>query len=125
MLSAEFGATVSVMVEQATAMTPEASDGPVVTVFRNRLRDDIDGYDETAVDMYLKATSMPGFMDFKQFTAEDGERVAIVQFDTLEHQQAWRNHPDHRVAQQRGRTEWYAEYHIQVCQVLSERNFGQ
>ncbi|MDT7732783.1 MAG: hypothetical protein QOK45_3070 [Mycobacterium sp.] len=106
-------------------MTPEASDGPVVTVFRNRLRDDIDGYDETAVDMYLKATSMPGFMDFKQFTAEDGERVAIVQFDTLEHQQAWRNHPDHRVAQQRGRTEWYAEYHIQVCQVLSERNFGQ
>jgi heme-degrading monooxygenase HmoA len=105
-------------------MTPEASDGPVVTVFRNRLRDDIDGYDETAVDMYLKATSMPGFMDFKQFTADDGERLALVQFDTWEHQQDWRNHPDHKVAQQRGRTEWYSEYHIQVCRVLSERNFG-
>ena len=97
----------------------------IVTVFRSRLRDELDGYEETADDMFATASAMPGFMDFKQFTADDGERVALVQFDSLEHQQQWRNHPDHRVAQQRGREEWYAEYRIQVCRVLSERNFGQ
>jgi heme-degrading monooxygenase HmoA len=113
------------MVEQATTMNAEESDSPIVTVFRSRLRDDSDGYEETAMDMFLKASSMPGFVDFKQFTADDGERVAIVQFDSLEHQDDWRNHPDHRAAQQRGRAEWYAEYRIQVCRVLSERNFGR
>ena len=97
----------------------------IVTVFRSRLRDELDGYEETAIDMFLKASSMPGFIDFKQFTADDGERVAIVQFDSLEPQKERRNHPDHRVAQRRGREEWYAEYRIQVCRVLSEHNFGQ
>jgi heme-degrading monooxygenase HmoA len=47
-----------------------------------------------------------------------------VQFDSLDHQKAWRNHPDHRIAQQRGREEWYAEYHIQVCQLISEHSFS-
>ena len=36
----------------------------------------------------------------------------------------WRNHPEHRVAQQRGRAEWYAEYRIQVCQLMWEHTFG-
>jgi heme-degrading monooxygenase HmoA len=113
------------MVEQATTMAPDEADGPIVTVFRSRLRGQLDGYDDTAIDMFLKASSMPGFMEFKQFTADDGERLALVQFDSREHQQQWRDHPDHRVAQRRGREEWYAEYRIQVCRVLSERNFGQ
>jgi heme-degrading monooxygenase HmoA len=106
-------------------MTAEASDGPIVTVFRNRLRDDINEYEETAGEMLAAASAMAGFLSFEQFTAADGERVAIIEFDTWEHHQAWANHPDHRVAQQRGRAEWYAEYRIQVCRVLSERSFGQ
>jgi heme-degrading monooxygenase HmoA len=100
-------------------------DGPIVTVFRSRLGDDLDGYDETAVDMFVKASAMPGFMSFKQFTADDGERVSLIEFDSLEHQKQWRNHPDHRVAQRRGREEWYAEYRIQVCRVVSEHSFGR
>jgi heme-degrading monooxygenase HmoA len=92
----------------------------IVTVFRSRLRDEVEGYDETADAMEAAARAMPGFLEFKQFTADDGERLALVQFDSLEHQNAWRDHPDHRVAQQRGRAEWYAEYRIQVCGVLSD-----
>jgi heme-degrading monooxygenase HmoA len=97
----------------------------ILTVFRNRLRDDLDGYQATADDMLATASALPGFMSFKQFVADDGERVAVIEFDTWEHHETWAKHPDHRVAQQRGRAEWYAEYRIQVCRVLSERNFGQ
>ena len=96
----------------------------IVTVFRNRLRDEIDGYEDTAGDMLAIASSMPGFVSFKQFAAPDGERLSVIEFDSLEHHEAWGNHPDHRVAQQRGRAEWYAEYRIQVCRVVSERSFG-
>lgn len=95
----------------------------IVTVFRSRLRDGPDGYDETADEMERLARAMPGFVAFKQFTADDGERLALVEFDSADHQRAWRDHPKHRVAQRRGREEWYAEYRIQVCRVVSERNF--
>ena len=102
---------------------PEAR--PVVTVFRSRLRPDAGGeYENTAARMLELAAEMPGFGGFKQFTAQDGERVSIIDFDSVEHEQAWRDHPEHRKAQQRGRDAFYAGYVIQVCEVLRERSFG-
>jgi heme-degrading monooxygenase HmoA len=97
----------------------------VVTVFRSRLRDDHRGYEETADEMEAAARAMPGFVDFKTFQANDGERVSIVVFDSPESHGAWRDDPRHRAAQQRGRKEWYAEYRIQVCSLEKEHNFPQ
>ena len=96
----------------------------IVTVFRSRLRDDREGYDETADEMEAAARAMPGFVDFKTFSADDGERVSLVRFDSIETHNAWRDDPRHRAAQHRGRQEWYAEYRIQVCELRSERTFG-
>ncbi|HEV3226262.1 MAG TPA: antibiotic biosynthesis monooxygenase [Acidimicrobiales bacterium] len=95
----------------------------IVTVFRSRLRERPEGYDETAGEMERAARAMPGFVDFKSFHAEDGERVSIVVFESIEAQRAWRDDARHRAAQQRGRDEWYAEYRIQVCELLSDRSF--
>ena len=44
----------------------------------------------------------------------DGEVVTIVEFVTLEQVRAWKDHPEHRQAQVRGRTEFFANYRIQV-----------
>jgi heme-degrading monooxygenase HmoA len=96
----------------------------MVTVFRSRLRDVHGGYDEKAEEMETAARAMPGFVDFKSFVADDGERVSIVVFDSPESQAAWRDHPDHRDAQRQGRDQWYAEYCIQVCELVSEHNFS-
>lgn len=95
----------------------------VVTVFRSRLRDQPAGYDETADEMEAAARAMPGFVDFKTFRADDGERVSIVVFDSPESHDAWRDDARHRAAQQRGRREWYEEYHIQVCSLVEERRY--
>ena len=46
---------------------------------------------------------MPGFVDFKSFVADDGERVSIVTFASVETHRAWRDHPEHRAAQHMGR----------------------
>lgn len=97
----------------------------VVTVFRSRLRDDAEGYEETADEMETAARAVPGFVDFKTFAADDGERVSIVVFDSPESHAAWRDDPRHRAAQQRGRKEWYAEYRIQVCSLEKEHTFRQ
>jgi heme-degrading monooxygenase HmoA len=66
---------------------------------------------------------MPGLVDVKSFTADDGERVTLVTFADAETQRAWREHPDHRHAQQAGRDRFYAEYSIQVCDCTRVRTF--
>lgn len=98
----------------------------IVTVFRSRLRPDADsrGYHELAAEMELLARTMPGFMDFKTFTAADGERVSIVAFDNAENHQHWRDHPDHRAAQRRGREDFYTDYRIVVGEVVKEVSFA-
>ena len=95
----------------------------VVTIFRSRLRAEHEGYEETADAMEAAARAMSGFVDFKTFRADDGERVSIVVFDSRDAHEAWRDDPRHRAAQQRGREEWYAEYQIQVCSLEYEHSF--
>ena len=65
----------------------------VVTVFRSRLREPHEGYEQTADDMEDAARAMPGFVDFKTFRADDGERVSIVVFESRKAHEAWRDDP--------------------------------
>jgi heme-degrading monooxygenase HmoA len=106
-------------------MAQAASAHSVVTVFRSRLRPDAvaNGYTELAARMELRARAMPGFVDFKTFTAPDRERLSIIIFDTWEHHCAWRDDPEHRAAQQRGRRDFYAEYSIVVCEPRHRSQF--
>lgn len=102
-----------------------ANSSAVLTVFRSRLRPDADtlGYPELADEMELRARAMPGFVDFKTFTADDGERLSIVVFDSIDNHDRWRADPAHRAAQRRGREEFYTDYHIVVGTVLREHIF--
>ncbi len=95
----------------------------VVTIFRSRLDPaQADSYYEVAARMRTLAESMPGFISFKTFSAEDGERVSIIEFESEKALRAWREHPEHRKAQELGRTMFYAEFQIQVCSIV--RQYG-
>jgi len=97
----------------------------VVIVFRARLREGVDEQELARVgeSMYQIASSMPGFISYKDFTAADGENVSIVEFQSPETLAAWRDHPEHKIAQRRGREEFFAEYRIQVCAPLRDYAF--
>jgi len=93
----------------------------VVTIFRSRLRPEhVEEYERLAPRMRALAESMPGFVSCKTFVAADGERVSIEVFESPETHEAWRNHREHRNAQQLGREKFYSEFHIQVCRVERE-----
>jgi heme-degrading monooxygenase HmoA len=95
-----------------------------ITVFRSRLRPEaLDEYEPLAERMAELADGMPGFVERKTFVAEDGERVTLVTFASREEQRAWRDHPEHRVAQRAGVERLYSEYRIQVCALDDERVF--
>lgn len=96
----------------------------IIVVFRNRLRaGDSSAYAATAARMDALAHAQPGFRSIKTFAAEDGERVSIIEFDSLEAVNAWRAHAEHREAQRRGRAEFYAEYSLQTCELIRTAKF--
>lgn len=95
-----------------------------VTLFWSHLRDDAQpDYGEWATRMEKLARAMPGFVSFKTFRAEDGERLSVIAFENEEALRAWREHPEHREAQRLGRERFYADYRIQTCSVTRERSF--
>jgi heme-degrading monooxygenase HmoA len=110
----------------ASSDGPDFRPGQIVTVFRSRLRADAgQDYVDTAEEMARLAAGMPGLVDVTAFTAQDGERLTLVTFADEDSQRAWREHVDHRAAQQAGRDRFYAEYSLQVCETRRVRRFPQ
>jgi heme-degrading monooxygenase HmoA len=99
----------------------------VIVIFRSRLREGANLEELTVLyeRMLTLVSTMPGFIRVKDFQAHDGEAVSIAEFDTLEHVAAWREHPQHREAQERGRKEFFAEYSTQVCTMVRDAHFPQ
>jgi heme-degrading monooxygenase HmoA len=69
------------------------------------------------------AESMPGFISYKVYLSEDGERVSIIEFESAEHLRAWREHPEHREAQKIGRERFYESYTLHVAEPTRESRF--
>jgi heme-degrading monooxygenase HmoA len=93
----------------------------IVVVFRNRLRPEAEeAYRAYAPHIAALAQEQPGLLSFKTFIASDGERVTIAEFESDDAVKAWRDHTTHREAQERGKSEFYHEYRLQVCAVLRE-----
>ena len=97
----------------------------IVAMFRTYLKPqaNLDALGALHQHMHDIVTTMPGFISAKTFTAEDGEVLALAEFESLDALQAWKEHPEHIVAQQRGREEFFAEYRAQVCSSIREATF--
>lgn len=95
-------------------------------VFRNRMAPDApESYGARAGEIYGYAVKMPGFRSIKEFVAEDGERLALIEFESEAQSRAWRDHAEHRKAQQEGRDLYYGEYSLQICEVVRESRFAR
>ncbi len=96
----------------------------VLTVFRSRLRPEHEEeFHALADEMMALARSMPGFLSCEVFISQSGERASLVEFETAEHLQAWREHPRHRAAQALGRERFYEDYTLQVCDPMRTSRF--
>ena len=96
----------------------------IVTIFRNRLRPEhANEWSQLASELGAEAEAMPGYVSRKVFTADDGERVTIVEFESEAAHRAWAEHPRHRAAQKLGREKFYAEYSIQICETRRSNRF--
>ena len=98
----------------------------MLVVFRSRLRDDnAQEFSALADELTPVAQSMPGFISYKVFVAEDGERCSLIEFETAEQLQAWRTLAEHAEAQQKGRERYYESYSLQIGEPQRESRFDR
>lgn len=68
---------------------------------------------ELAFDKY-------GCKDFVSVT-EGKEEIAISYWQTLQQIKDWKNDPEHRQAQLKGRDKWYKSFTVEVCELIRTR----
>jgi heme-degrading monooxygenase HmoA len=100
------------------AQTPEP---PYYAVIFTSLRTEVEGgYGETAARMMELATEQPGFLGVE--AARSGLGITVSYWQSLEAIKAWKANAEHRIAQDRGYSEWYSDYRTRIC--LVEREYG-
>jgi len=96
----------------------------VVAIFRARIRTETQSeYYALADEMGAIAKGMPGFISWKSYFADDGERVSVHEWESEQHLRAWREHPEHVRTQTLGRQRFYDEYTLYVCNEPRESRF--
>ena len=100
------------------------SDETILGIFRSRVRDEgAEAYGSVAQRMGELVERVPGFRGIKTFTADDGERVSIFEFESLAASDSWRADLEHLEAQRRGREEFYADYELAICRPIRRNRF--
>ncbi len=94
---------------------------PYYAVIFSSLRTDVDeGYHETAQRMLDLAAEQPGYLGVEG--VREGLGITVSYWESLKAIRNWKQQAEHLVAQQKGRTDWYAAYMTRICKV--ERDYG-
>ena len=99
------------------AQTPEPPYYAVI--FTSKLNENAQGYEDMADKMLSLALQQPGFLGFE--TARDGIGLSISYWSDLDSIKRWKEHSEHRVAQQLGREFWYKNIKTRIARV--ERDY--
>jgi heme-degrading monooxygenase HmoA len=82
------------------------------------------GYGVMAGRMEELAAQQPGYLgiEWARAAEEGGTNITVSYWADDDAARAWKKVAEHTVAQERGKTTWYADYRVRVCTV--ERDYG-
>lgn len=92
-------------------------------IFTSTLRENTVGYSEMADRMEFLARQQPGYLGIDHARSEQG--ITISYWKDLAAIQAWKEHPEHLEAQEKGKSHWYEKYALRICKVEREYFFSK
>lgn len=102
------------------AKTPEPPYYAVIFISR---RTDVDnGYGKMSEKMVELASKQKGFLGVES-ARDEGMGITVSYWESLEAIQKWKDHMSHKVAQERGKREWYQSFALRVCKVERDSFF--
>jgi heme-degrading monooxygenase HmoA len=97
------------------AKTPEP---PYYAVIFTAQRTENDrGYGQMAERMMDLAAKQPGFLGVESVRNENGLGITVSYWSSEEAIAAWKQHLEHKPAQEAGKRLWYADYYLRVAKV--------
>lgn len=105
------------------AVTPKP---PYYAVIFTSVRTPADGvgYGVTSDRMVELASGMLGFLGVESARGDDRVGITVSYWASLDAIRGWREHAEHRLAQQHGREKWYACYRLRIALVEVEYGTG-
>ena len=99
----------------------------IVVLFKTKMKPEanLEEYNQCGERMYELVQQIPGFLSLSSYSEPDGAEVTIAYFASEQALDEWRTHSEHLIAQQKGRSDFYQSYSIQVCTVAREYEFDQ
>ncbi|QDP41604.1 antibiotic biosynthesis monooxygenase family protein [Radiobacillus deserti] len=89
-------------------------------IFTSQRTEGDNGYGKMAQAMEDLAAKQQGFLGME--SARDGELgITVSYWETQEDIKRWKDNASHKVAQEKGKDEWYQHYTVRVCKV--ERDY--
>lgn len=88
-------------------------------IFTSEGSDRKEGYTETSDRMVELAKEQDGFLGFE--SASEGISVTISYWKDLDSIRKWKMNAEHRIAQEKGKADWYKAYKTRIC--LVERDY--
>jgi heme-degrading monooxygenase HmoA len=82
-------------------------------------------YGVTADRMVELAAAQPGYLGIESVRDASGLGITVSYWSSLEAIADWRDNLEHRVAQNRGRADWYAAFHLRICHVERDYRFNR
>jgi heme-degrading monooxygenase HmoA len=103
-------------------MTLAATPAPPYTavIFSSIRTEGDQGYGVMAGRMDELAAQQPGYLGIE--SARGDVNITVSYWADDDAARAWKQVAEHTVAQERGKTTWYADYRVRVCTV--ERDYG-
>ena len=95
----------------------------VIIVFEMKMKPGAgDRYFDLAAMMREEVESQPGFLGIERFESlsEEGKFVSISAWEDEAAVNAWRQNMKHRLAQDEGRAEIFADYRLRVASVIRD-----
>ncbi len=103
--------------------TPEP---PYYAVIFTSQRTEIDeDYSEVGKDLLELASKQPGFLGAESARGADGFGITVSYWNSIESIQAWKQNGLHRIAQDRGRSDWYRWFTTRICRVERHNAFDR
>ncbi|WP_353144175.1 antibiotic biosynthesis monooxygenase family protein [Acinetobacter pragensis] len=87
-----------------------------VVIFKAKIKQFDEHYAQTAQLMREKALTEFHCQHFEAL-CENNQEIALSYWNQLEDIQAWHADAEHIAAQQLGKTQWYAHFSVEVCEI--------
>jgi heme-degrading monooxygenase HmoA len=91
---------------------------PYYAVIFTSQRTDVDrGYDRMAERMVALVSQMSGFLGVESVRGADGFGITFSYWESDDAIQRWKEHSEHKLAQEAGKKIWYADYILRVAKI--------